>query len=71
MSSSDFFIICGTGFLAVFLLLSILAFLMRLLIILFPEKEKDDAYAPAVAAIAVTFKSLYPGTKITKIERQQ
>ena len=52
MSPTDFLIVCWTGFLAVFVLLMVLAGLMHLLIILFPEKTKADADAPAVAAIA-------------------
>lgn len=70
MSSSGFSIICGTGFLAVFLLLLLLSIAMRLLTLLFPERSKEESCVPEVAVIAATLNFLYPGTKITRIERQ-
>ena len=58
MSPSDFLIICATGFLAVFLLLALLAFLIRLLTVLFPGKLKTDSDTAELAVIAVTYTSL-------------
>jgi hypothetical protein len=71
MSASDFLTICGTGFLAVFILLSLLAVLMRLLTLAFPEVPEGESDAQAIAAIAVAMNSLYPGTRITRIEKQK
>jgi len=71
MSSSEFSIICGVGFLAVFLLLLLLASLIRLLTLLLPDRSQEGSCAPEVAVIAATLRSLYPGTRITKIERKE
>lgn len=63
----NLFFICISAFLAVFVLLSILAISMRLILIIFPEKEsKTDA--AVLAAVSTTVQSIYPGTLITKIE---
>ncbi len=67
MSSPDLLTICGSAFIAVFVLLSFLALVMRLIIFLFPEKIAGTNVA-VIAAIANTYKTLYPGTKLTKIE---
>lgn len=66
MNSPDLITICATSFLAVLLLLSILAFLIRMIIIAFPEKLNEDDSA-VIAAITTTYNAHYPGTKITKI----
>ena len=70
MNSPDLITISIAAFSAVFVLLSLLALMMRLIIFLFPERQKT-ANAAIVAAVAATFKTLYPGTKITKIEEVQ
>jgi len=67
MESSNLLSICGASFLGVFLLLTILAAVFRLITVLFPGREtiKDAAWVAAMnAAIGV----IYPGTKITKVE---
>jgi len=69
MFASDFLSLCGTGFLAVFLLLIILALLMRTLTFLFPEKEVGDVDAAMVASIVASVTAVHPGTRITKIEK--
>ena len=67
MGSSDLVFICISAFLAVFVLLSVLAVVMRIILVLFPEKE-SGTYAVVVAAITSTVSAIYPGTRITKIE---
>jgi hypothetical protein len=67
MSSPDLFIICGSAFIAVFALLSLLAVMIRVIMLLFPEKEAETDTA-VIAAVAATLESLYPGTRITKLE---
>ena len=59
--------VCLSAFIAVFVILSILAIMMRFIIILFPfqETEKDSAL---FAALFSAINKIYPGTKITKIE---
>ena len=70
MSSNELLIICGIAFLSVFMILSVLAFSMRLIILIFPEK-KTGVDAAVVAVIASTVNRVFPGTKITKIEEKK
>jgi hypothetical protein len=56
--------------LATFFLLALLALMMRLLILLFPEKQKH-ADAPVYAAIAATYRSMYPGARVSSIEEKK
>ncbi len=67
MGSAELLVICVSAFVAVFVLLAVLAAIMRLIIIVFPQKTGvgDTAVLAAVASVAA---SLYPGTKITKVE---
>ncbi|MFH2035315.1 MAG: hypothetical protein ABIJ45_02840 [Candidatus Zixiibacteriota bacterium] len=67
MNSPDLLSVCGSSFFAVFVLLTILAILMRIITGLFPEKETGTDPA-IIAVISVATSSTYPGTKITKIE---
>ena len=67
MESLGLLTICISAFLAVFLILSIFAILMRLIIVFFPGQEGKEDQA-IVAAITMTVNTYYPGTKITKIE---
>ena len=67
MPSNELLLICISAILAVFVLLSLLALVMRLIIAVFPEKiaTSDSAY---IAAIASVISTIYPQTKITKVE---
>ena len=60
---------CGIAFLAVFVLLSLLAGVMSLITVVFPERKRivDPAL---VAAITSSVASLYPGARVTKIEER-
>ena len=60
---------CGIAFLAVFLLLSLLAGLMQLITLLFPER-KPSVESSLVAAITSTVAYLIPGARVTKIEEK-
>jgi len=64
---NSLFAICGSAFLAVFVLLAVLSAVMKLIIYIFPEKAETDA--AVIAAVASTISRVFPGTKITKIER--
>lgn len=67
MGLSEFLAICGSAFIAVFIVLAAIAVLMRLIILLFPKKEgKSDS--AVYAAIASALNKLYPASKITNIE---
>ena len=59
--------ICLSAFIGVFILLALLALVMRGIIMLFPEKE-TGVDAAVIAAVSATMNTVYPGTKITKIE---
>ena len=67
MNSSELLVICFSAFVAVFLLLSFLAVVMRALIAVYPEKVGgiDSATLAAVTAAAAY---AFPGTKVTKVE---
>ena len=54
-------------FVAVFLLLSFLAVVMRILIAIFPETAKG-LDAATIAAVAAAAAFVFPGTKVTKVE---
>lgn len=70
MDSSNLLVICAIAFVAVFVLLVILAVIMRAIIALFPQADsiEDAAMYAAITAVA---QANYPGTKITKIEEIQ
>ena len=66
MTSPDLLTVCIAALIAVFALLIALAAGMRLITWLFPESEDDES--EMYAAIAATYNSVFPGTRITKIE---
>ena len=70
MGSPDLLMVCVSAFLAVFLLLSFLALVMRGLIAVFPEKRVTTDPA-LLAAVSVAVSAVYPGSKITRIEDQR
>jgi hypothetical protein len=59
--------ICGSAFIAVFTVLATIAIVMRIIILLFPQKISDDDSA-VYAAVASAISRLYPNSQITKIE---
>ncbi len=67
MNPHDLLSICGSSFLWVFILLAILAMVMRAITALFPEKESgvDEAL---LAAVTTAVQTAYPGTIVTKVE---
>ncbi|MFH1374242.1 MAG: hypothetical protein ABII79_10640 [bacterium] len=66
MESLDLLAICASAFAGVFLLLSVLAIVMRLILVVFPERA--DSNAAMVAAVSTVLQTIYPGTKITNVE---
>ena len=63
----DILTMCLMAFVAVFILLTVLALVMRLITYIFPmEEEKTDA--ALISAISTTYQTIYPNTRITKIE---
>jgi len=67
MESSELLWICFAAFVADALILGFLALVMRLVMALFPSKEKKSD-GMLVAAMASVLQTVYPGSKITKVE---
>jgi hypothetical protein len=67
MGSPDVLLVCVSAFVAVFLLLSVLALVMRTLIAVFPGHLKSTD-AAVLAAIGAAVAAAHPGTKITRIQ---
>jgi hypothetical protein len=62
--------VCVTAFLVVFLVLTVLAFFMRIIIHLFPEKNNNEDSLTA-AVISAVMNANYPGRKISGIREEK
>ena len=69
MGPPNLLMICVAAFSAVFLLLAFLALVMKILINVFPEKDKGKFDAAMLAAVSASLSVIYPETKITKVEQ--
>ena len=70
MHSAELLYICASAFVAVFVLLILLAVVMRLIMVLFPHRQvRTDA--AVLAALTSVVTTLYPGTKVTKVEEKR
>ena len=67
MNPPDLLVVCLSAFVAVFLLLSFLAVVMRVLIAVYPEKA-GGIDAATIAAVSAAAAYVFPGTKVTKVE---
>lgn len=67
MNPQNLLVICSSAFIAVFLLLTFLAVVMRLLMAVYPQKV-GGTDAAIVAAITAAATYAFPGTKVTKVE---
>ncbi len=67
METSSLMAICITAFVSVFVLLTVLAGVMRLITSIFPQVAKAFSEEHA-AAITTTIQTLIPGSKVTRIE---
>jgi hypothetical protein len=70
MNTPDLLIICASAFAAVFVLLGFLALIMRVITAVFPAKDIGSD-AVVMAALAGVMQTVYPGTKITRVEEQK
>jgi hypothetical protein len=70
MGSGDLLIICASAFVGVFLLLSFLALVMRIIIAVFPQRGAGGD-AALMAAVVSTVSATFPGTRITNIEEKR
>jgi hypothetical protein len=70
MDSYQLLFVCLSSLLAVFVLLTILAVTMRILVAVFPEKlAKSDA--ALLAAVTTAVASIYPGMRVTRVEEEK
>jgi hypothetical protein len=70
METPDLLMVCVSAFSAVFVLLALLAVVMRILIAAFPElvAKADPAM---LAAVSATVAAVFPGAKITRVEEER
>jgi hypothetical protein len=61
--------VCGIAFVAVFTLLALLAVVMQLITVVFPER-RPAVDSTVVAAISGTVASFVPGARVTRIEEE-
>lgn len=73
MDSNQLLFVCLSSLLAVFLLLTFLAIVMRVLVAVFPETLEKLAKSDAalLAAISTTITSRYPGLRVTRVEEEK
>jgi len=73
MDSNQLLFICLSSLLAVFVLLTLLAFVMRILVAVFPETLEKLAKSDAalLAAVSATVTSMYPGSRVTRVEEEK
>jgi Na+-transporting methylmalonyl-CoA/oxaloacetate decarboxylase gamma subunit len=70
LNTADLLAVSGISFATVFILLSFLAFAMRLITAFFPGHE-EESDAAVVAAISSTVTSIVPGARVTRIEEER
>ncbi len=68
MTEPNLLVICVAAFVAVMMLLALLAAVFALLTRMFPVPTKDEIDPGVVAAIHTAVAAAYPGTRITAIE---
>lgn len=69
MTEPSLLVVCAAAFLAVLVLLSVLAGLIRALTALFPVPEASDA--ALVAAITSAVSRVHPGMAVTNIQENR
>ncbi|MFO7865735.1 MAG: hypothetical protein R6V02_02835 [Candidatus Aminicenantes bacterium] len=70
MESTSLLNISLLAFAMVFLILAVLSLLMRLVIVVFPEK-KTRIDAATMAALTAALNNIFPGMKITEVEEEK
>ena len=69
MDSTSLFVVSTVGYIIAFVVLGVLAIMMRMITLLFPER-KEAGDAALVAAVTATHQALFPGVTVTKIEEK-
>ena len=70
MGVGELLIICISAFVAVFVILTILALVMRLILVIFPHRTTDSDWA-VIAAVASAASAAFPGMKVTHVEESK
>ena len=70
MQSVELVAVCGVAFLMVFVILAFLAVIMKVIILVFPEK-KGVSDTAMIAAMTATVHTVFPGAKLTKVEERK
>ena len=68
MAVPDLLLVCVAAFTAVFVMLGVLALVMRALIALFPERATESIDAAVVAAVTAAASAAHPDSRIVRIE---
>lgn len=73
MESTQLLFVCVSALLAVFVLLTLLAVTMRVLVAVFPETLEKLAKSDAalLAAVTTVAASVYPGMRVTRVEEEK
>ena len=66
MASTSILSVCVAAFILIFILLSLLSVMMRVLTYLFPPIDKEDS--ATIAAITAAYHSINPDSKVTRIK---
>ncbi len=67
MSEPNLILVCAVAFATVLILLSVLAGVIRLVTLVFPEKAEESDEA-VLAAINTAVSTSIPGARVTRIE---
>jgi Na+-transporting methylmalonyl-CoA/oxaloacetate decarboxylase gamma subunit len=67
MDEPSLLAVCGLAFGSVFLLLAILAAVIRLVTAVFPERPRRRIDPALVAAVSATADLVHPGARVTRI----
>jgi hypothetical protein len=70
MESLGLLTICISAFVSVFILLTVLALAMRLILVVFPVRTAETD-AAIIAAITTAAGRVFPGTSVTRIEEEK
>lgn len=67
MNSYSVITVSVVAYAVAFVVLAVLALMMRLITLLFPER-KNTGDPAVVAAVSATYQALFPGVTVTKLE---
>ena len=68
MGNPDLLMVCVAAIVAVFVMLSVLAGVIRILTLAFPGLQPPTIDSTVVAAVSAAVAATHPGTRISRIE---